>query len=287
MNIQQQNGIVSTINFTPFSETEECMSLRKLIFDQAIVASNCSPTNQIDIFDESILVFDSYYQALNFLVNLFRSLNDLEKYSSVKTILRSSLCQGNYFVHQDQIYGDAVNLATRLCCSSRENELLVCGIESQIVEDFIKKQGDVACFIRNQDENCVSIGLLDKDLTDGHFEHKLFQLVNNNQSLVFETSRNRKINIGRAEDSDIFIDSDHISRNHATITLNYDNVFIEDHSSNGTYLYFDDREIFLTNDRLKLGCDDGFISLGRDRQANIESSGIVSFLMLDQTRSAA
>ncbi len=51
---------------------------------------------------------------------------------------------------------------------------------------------------------------------------------------MFESSRNQKILIGRSNESDIYIDSDDISRNHATISLNYNNIFIEDHSSNGT-----------------------------------------------------
>ena len=287
MNIQQQSGIVSTINFTPYFESEENTSLRKRLFDQAIAKSNSSPKNHIDIFDESILIFDSCFQALNFLVHVFRAAIQLEKFSNFDLNLRSSLCQGDYFIHQDQIYGEAVNHATSLSCSSRENELLVCGIDIEVIDEFVKRQGgDVAYHVRDVNAKCVSIRLLDKDTTNAQLDSKVFQIEYHNKPLIFGTARNRKIGIGRADDADILITGDKISRNHATITLNYDIAYIEDHSANGTYIYFDDREIFLNNESMKIGSE-GYISCGQNKRPNTKLSDIISFKLLEQTRSAA
>ena len=285
MNIQQHNGVVSTINFAPYLEIEEYQNLRNSLFNETRIVSNFSPIKHIDVFDESILVFEDYSQALHFLINVYRTAVKLQEYSGVNFVLRSSLCKGDYFVQQDQIYGDAVNLATRLSCTSRENELLVCGIDRQIIEEFVANQNDVSYFIRNPDKNCVSLCLLDEDLTESKNNNKIFQVECNNKTNVFETSRNQKIQIGRSNVSDIFIDSDEISRNHATISLNYDNIFIEDHSSNGTYLYFDGREIFLTNDSMKIS-NKGFISCGRKDRPKKSSSDIISYLLCEEAKSA-
>jgi len=103
---------------------------------------------------------------------------------------------------------------------------------------------------------------------------------------VFETSRNQKILIGRSTDSDILIDSDEISRNHATISLNYNNIFIEDHSANGTYVYFDNREIFLTSDSMKIS-NKGFISCGCKGHSEESSGNIISYLLCEEAKSAA
>ncbi len=280
MNIQQQNGIVSTVNFTPFLETEEYQNLRKSLFEQATIASHITPLNRIDIFDESILVFKSVYQALSFLCHVFRAVVKLGGQTNGGISLRSSLCSGDYFVHQDQIYGDAVNLATKLSSCSRENEMLVCGIDTHFIEEFTKKNPDIAYHLRINEENCVSINLLDQDATRTEEDSRHFKFEFNEQSKKFELERSRKINIGRSENSDIFIDSSLVSRNHATITVNFDNLQIEDHSSNGTYLYYDDREIFLTQESMKLRCSSGHISCGFSLYSRShDTANIISFML--------
>jgi adenylate cyclase len=286
MNIQQQNGVVSTINFAPYFDIEEYQSLRQTLFTEAKIVSNFSPIEHTDVFDESILVFEDYFQALHFLINVFRTAVKLEEYSGVSFILRSSLCKGDYFIQQEQIYGDAVNLATRLSCTSRENELLVCGIDRQIIDEFINSQDDVSCCVRNSDENCVSICLLDEDSTQSKGDNKVFKFECNNKTSVFDLSRNQQIQIGRSNDSDVFIDSDEVSRNHATISLNYDQIFIEDHSSNGTYIYFDGREIYLANDSMEIN-NKGYISCGRKNDSKKGSPDIISYILCEEAKSAA
>lgn len=286
MNIQQQNGIVSTVNITPYLETKESQSIRNSIFEQAQRASNSGPTYRIDVFDESILIFESCYQALNFLLSLFRVSNRLNEHTNCEISLKSSLCEGSYFLHQDQVYGDAVNLATSLSCTSRENELRVCGFDRQIINAFVDSHEDIACFVREEEQNCVSIGLLDKDCTVGQVEKKVMQIEHNSQIKMYETSRNRKIEIGRSQTSDVFILGDHISRSHATITLNYDNAFIEDHSANGTFIYIDDREIFLTQEKVPLP-DFGTISCGLKSDASINPSNMIEFQIREPTNISA
>jgi len=276
MNLQTQNGVISTINFVPFFEIDEYQELRNSLFDQAKLVSDFSPNKQIDVFDETILVFENYSQALNFLVNVFRVAVKLKELSGINFSLKSSLCGGEYFLQDDQIYGDAVNLATKLSCSSRENELLVCGIDRPIIDKFIDGQDDVSYFVRSQDEDCISIGLLDQDITETKAENKVLELRYNNHSMDVGNSRRLKINIGRSDDSDISIDSDHISRHHATIMLNHDKVFIADHSTNGTYLYIDNREIFLANESMQL-VGDGYIACGRTMPPNKSTSNIISY----------
>lgn len=283
MNIQQQNGIVSTIQFTPYVENEEYQCLRKSLFEQAMLASSISPINSIDVFDETIMVFENHHQALHFLIQVFRAAVILVDDSNMKIKLKSSLCEGNYFVRQDQIYGDAVNLATKLSCTSRQNELRVCNIDKQIIDDFISSQGDVAYFMRDHDENCVSIAFLDADSTNANIEHQAFQVEFNGQTKQFEASRNCKITVGRSDSSDIIIVNDNISRSHATITLNFGDVYVEDHSSNGTYLFFNNREVFLNNESKKIGMK-GQISCGLNRKTNGGSSDIISFKFCDLSK---
>ena len=100
----------------------------------------------------------------------------------------------------------------------------------------------------------------------------------------FGKTRHRKINIGRSDSSDIVIDTDQISRHHATITLNHDSIFIADHSADGTYLYFDNREIFLANDSMRLASD-GYITLGCSMQSQKNPGKIISYLLCGEFNS--
>ena len=286
MNIQQHNGIVSTITLAPYLDIEEYQTLRNDLFREALLTGDASPKNRIDVYDESILTFETYPQALTYLINVFRAAVKLGESSNINFSLRSSLCEGDYFIQQDQIYGDAVNFATKLSCTSRENELLVCGIDQRIIKAFIDSQHDLRYSVRNQVDNCISIWLQDEHETDSRDNNKEFRVECNSKARVFETSRNQKILVGRSRDSDIVIDSEEISRNHATISLNYDHIFIEDHSSNGTYLYFNRREVYLTNDRVKLS-NKGYISCGRDLSDKNNRTGVISYRLCKQSSAVA
>ena len=286
MDIQQQNGIISTITFAPYLEIDEYQHLRNDLFKEVQLIGDASPQKHIDVFDESILVFETCTRALAYLINFFRDAVKLGATSDINFSLRAGLCEGDYFIQQGQIYGEAVNLATRLSCTSRENELLVCGIDRRIIEEFIDSQDDVKYFIRNDDENYISISLLNQEITVSESYNKEFQIECNNKARVFKSSRNKKILIGRSSHADIFIDSDEISRNHATISLNYDNIFIEDHSSNGTYLYFDGREVYLTNDSMKVSSK-GHISCWRKKSIKESSASIISSLLCGKSKAVA
>jgi hypothetical protein len=285
MNILQQEGIVSTIIFSPFTGKEGHQNLRSFLFEQAGYASKYTPINRVDDFDESILIFNNYIEALDYLIHVFRSAAKVKNHSVGKISLRSSLCQGNYCIQQDQIYGEAVNLATRLSFSSRKNELQICGIDNQIVNFFLKEHKDVNLFIRKKDENCISLGLKDLDLTKPEYKQEAIQINYGGLSKIHKISRHRKIGIGRSNTSDIYINGDHVSRDHATIIIKNHEVFITDHSANGTYVYLDSHEIFLTRDSIKL-TSRGHVSCGISKNSDADKSGVISFLRIKDSRSA-
>jgi adenylate cyclase len=281
MNIQQQNGIVSTINFSPFDETSEYTELRNSIFREAIEISHITPINHIDIFDESILTFESLDQALDFLISILRITSRKDERSDNNISIKSSLCKGDYFIHQDQIYGEAVNFATRLSYASRKNEMLLSRVDTAMLDQYILTHPDVSYFIRDDKENSISIAFDDKDITKIQEGDATFQVEFDDQIKVFRSSRNIIIQIGRSGTSDIFIDNDQISRNHATIQLNYNTIYLQDHSSNGTYVYMDDREIYLSHEKIELS-NSGHISCGISMySSSVQPSGLISFQMSD------
>ncbi len=282
MNIDQQDGLVSTIVLTPFNDSDFDRHLRNQLFEAAITISDCPPLCRTDNFDESIVVFDNCYQALSFVTQVFRKAVDMRKNSNIDISIHSSLCSGQYFVHQDQIYGDAVNLATKLSLSSRENEMLVCNLDQDVIKLFLSENPDLVIYNRGEDGDRASIGISDGDATHTRTIEKALLVDYGNQNLKFDIERCRKIEVGRSSESCIRIDHDHISRCHATIKLLYDEVHIEDHSSNGTYVYFDGREVFLSNDSMKVGSS-GSISSGTKRDSSVGAQSLITYKMVEKS----
>jgi hypothetical protein len=278
MNIQKQTGFVSTLNLSMDNGSEDFVKLRQAVLAKAQLTSNVAPEIKIDEYDESILTFKDHFQALSFLVDTFRIAVDLGNISRAEVNLKSSLCSGEYFVNQGQIYGEAVNLATRLSCRSRANELLVCGLDLSLVKAFVDSHPDVTYCLRNPEQNYVAIRLLDDDITSGKVSNEVLQLKCNDVSKSFTSARNQRVSIGRANDCDIVINSDGVSRHHATITLNYGLISIEDHSANGSFLYSDKREVYLINESMKL-VKNGYISFGRNSQFRKEGPNVISYVL--------
>jgi hypothetical protein len=285
MNIQQQAGIVSTILFSPSNGTDGHQSLRSFLFDQASTASKCSPIGRVDDFDESILIFDSFSDALEYLVHVFRFAAKVKNHSLGNIGLRSSLCKGTYCIQDGEIYGEAVNLATRLSFSSRKNELQICGIDKQIIKGFLKEHDDVDLFIRKKNGNCISLGLKNPDITRPRYKQKVIEINYGGQSKIYRISRHQTIRIGRSNTSDIYIDSHHVSREHATIIIKNNDAFVTDHSANGTYVYLDSREVFLTQESIKLSAR-GHVCCGISKNTDADKTGLISYSLINGPQSA-
>jgi len=278
MKIQRNNGYIATITLDNYFDTEEESNLRDIFFRNAIVKSCITPLNRLDNYDETILVFNDSTDALMFLTCLFKEALT-EDILSNSINLRAGLYAGEYFSYQNQIYGDAVNYATKLSYSSRQNEILVCGINQEIIVNLVDYRSDIRYVPRKMEDQCFSISLIDDEVTCVTIENLIFNVKYSNQRKKLQLSRNRKISIGRSDEADVSIDDFHISRNHATITFHDDKIFIEDHSSNGTYVYIDGEEKFIANDTISI-TGEGYILCGQKQSAlsaRDQSENIISF----------
>lgn len=268
MKVLRNHGYVATITYIDFSGSDMEAHTRDRIFESANMKCGYVPLYRTDLYDETLLTFDTACAATNFLTCLFRMAINDELCNKILS-LRAGLCMGDYFHDDEQIYGETVNLATKLSYSSRKNEILVYGIAQQEIESYTATRNDINYFTRNKEENCYCISLIDEDSTNVTVDDLVFQVTVNNHSHDLKLSRNKNITIGRSDNADVFIDDDHISRNHATITLNDDKIFIKDHSSNGTYIYVDGHEKYVTHDTVSL-CGKGYILCGQPNK-NISS----------------
>ena len=88
-------------------------------------------------------------------------------------------------------------------------------------------------------------------------------LLNFRDSTVEVSDQRKSINMGRAEDNDLVIKGNLISRIHAKIEMRRGKFVIVDQSTNGTFLLnLEGRESFVRRDTAELGRE-GTIGLGR------------------------
>jgi hypothetical protein len=129
---------------------------------------------------------------------------------------------------------------------------------------MIKGQGnEVTLFeVLWQTEDVTS--MLPAIALSGRYGHKLQRLRLRllDQEVVLDAAR-PQITIGRADENDIIIRGNLISRVHARIELNRNKIVLIDQSTNGTFVQFDDgEEAFVRRDSLQIK-GDGLIGLGR------------------------
>ncbi len=261
MKIQTDQAFVASVVLEPFSGTREDFERRNDLFLEASESSRTSPLKRIDIFDESLLIFDDLFKALDYLTRIAElsasgTLNGRPDLSA-----HCGLCWGEYFIHGDQIYGPATNLATQLSFQSRQNEILSGGLDCQLIQSYCDARSDLACWLRDKVKNLACISLVDDDLTLTPQDRQVLTITTAGYRNYFPLQRNLRLTIGRSSGCDIILDYEHISRRHASIILKQDQLFLEDHSANGTYVYTDDAEIFLSHQEMHLGVS-GEISCG-------------------------
>jgi len=261
MQIQTHQGIVTSVMMHPFTGTEETFAFRNHLFNQAVQASLSSPEYRIDIHDETLLAFDHLERALDFLASVIDLSTAKLRHAPDQVAIRCGVCYGEFFVHAEQIYGPATNLATQLSFQSRENEILIGGFECQRIQQYLGSRSHLSSAIRDESKKLVSIWLSDEDSTISLLCKRQLLIRAEGYLNKLAPQRNISLVIGRSADCDIVVDYDHVSRRHATITMKQDQLFLEDHSANGTYLYTENEEFFLAQEVVSLG-HKGEISCG-------------------------
>lgn len=284
MHIDRSQGIVSTINFTNLSESQRNETIPPMLFDMADNLSGEKPRFRFDIYDEAILVFDDYETSLDYISNLFRAANDMNSFCDYNFPIKAGVCEGYYYISDDQIYGDAVNFATSLCYNSRKNEMLFSCDDSGLVSDYISRHSDLEHCIRDDEGGKYSVSLVDTDMTQTTVGHVKYHLLHKGSALPSKNERRYELTIGRSSSADFMIDDDRISRKHATIIFGEDFIEVRDHSANGTYIMSDGRLSFLRDSSTRISSD-GFIAFSERPSAWDESclqNENVLFFRLDQ-----
>jgi hypothetical protein len=176
---------------------------------------------------------------------------------------------------QNDIFGAAVHTANRMTSQAKSKQIVISGFTVEQMSPELRNQSrqidvatvrgrldEVALFeLVWQPEEATSMLPTIEWENKGRRASKL--LLNFRDSTVEVSDRRKSINLGRADDNDLVIKGNLISRIHAKIEMRRGKFVLIDQSTNGTFLQdVQGQAVMIRRDSTELG-KEGTIGLGR------------------------
>lgn len=228
------------------------------------------------IGDEVMSTFESVDEAMGAAVMMQGRISaESKKDDGIPVSIRIGCHYGPVVQEQNDIFGAAVHTANRMTSQAKSRQIVISGETVKHMSLDLQKQTrqiDVATVRGRIDEVALwellwnpeeatsmlpTIGWEDK-------ERRASKMLVSFRDTTVEVSEKRKgINIGRADDNDVVIKGNLISRIHAKVEMRRGKFVLIDQSTNGTFLQdLDGKETFVRRDMAELS-EEGTIGLGR------------------------
>ncbi len=229
------------------------------------------------IGDEVMSTFETVDDAMGAAVVMqARITEESKKEGGIPVSIRIGCHYGPVVQEQNDIFGAAVHTANRMTSQAKARQIVLSGFSVEQMSPELKKQArqiDLATVRGRIDEVALYELVWQPDeatsmLPTIEWESKATRkgsklLVNFRDSSVEVTEHRKSINMGRAEDNELVVKGNLISRIHAKIEMRRGNFILVDQSTNGTFVQnVLGNEKFVRRDSTELGSE-GTIGLGR------------------------
>ena len=228
------------------------------------------------IGDEVMSTFDTVDEAMGAAVMMqSRITTETKKDDGIPVSIRIGCHYGPVVQEQNDIFGAAVHTANRMTSQAKARQIVISGFTVEQMSPELRNQTrqiDVATVRGRLDEVALYELVWQPDEATSmlptieweNSSRKASKLLLNFRDTTIEVSDQRKsINLGRADDNDLVIKGNLISRIHAKIEMRRGKFMLVDQSTNGTFLHNSQgQEKFVRRDSTELG-DEGTIGLGR------------------------
>jgi class 3 adenylate cyclase len=227
------------------------------------------------IGDEVMSTFDTVDDAMGAAVMMQSRVTTETKSNGIPVSIRIGCHYGPVVQEQNDIFGAAVHTANRMTSQAKARQIVLSGSTVDHMSAELRKQArqiDVATVRGRLDEVALYELVWQPDeatsmlptLEWENKERRASKLLINFRDATIELSDRRKsINLGRADDNDLVVKGNLISRIHAKIEMRRGKFVLIDQSTNGTFLQTGKgQEIFVRRDSTEL-LDEGTIGLGR------------------------
>lgn len=231
------------------------------------------------IGDEVMSTFASVDEAMSAAVIMQAQITlQSKKEGSIPVSIRIGCHYGPVVQEQNDIFGAAVHTANRMTSQAKARQIVLSGESVDQLGADLKKQTrqiDVASVRGRIDEVALYEFLWNPEeatsmLPTIEWENrvrKASRLVLSFRDLTVEVNdQNKHVNIGRADDNDLVVKGNLISRIHAKVELRRGKFVLIDQSTNGTFLQnLQGEELFVRRDSTEV-IGEGTIGLGRAEQ---------------------
>ena len=231
------------------------------------------------IGDEVMSTFASVDEAMSAAVMMQAQITlQSKKEGSIPVSIRIGCHYGPVVQEQNDIFGAAVHTANRMTSQAKARQIVLSGESVDQLGADLKKQTrqiDVASVRGRIDEVALYEYLWNPEeatsmLPTIEWENRIrkaSRLVLSFRDLTVEVNdQNKHVNIGRADDNDLVVKGNLISRIHAKVELRRGKFVLIDQSTNGTFLQnLQGEELFVRRDSTEV-IGEGTIGLGRAEQ---------------------
>jgi adenylate cyclase len=227
------------------------------------------------IGDEVMSTFETVDEAMGAAVMMQTRISaEGRKEEAIPVTIRIGCHYGPVVQEQNDIFGAAVHTANRMTSQAKSRQIVISGFTVEQMSPELRNQArqiDLATVRGRLDEVALFELVWQPDeatnmlpAIDWHDLSRASKLLLNFKDSTVEVSERKKnINLGRADDNDLVIKGNLISRIHAKIEMRRGRFVLVDQSTNGTFLLdVQGQEVFVRRDSSELG-DEGTIGLGR------------------------
>jgi class 3 adenylate cyclase len=227
------------------------------------------------IGDEVMSTFETVDDAMGAAVMMQTRITTETKDDGIPVTIRIGCHYGPVVQEQNDIFGAAVHTANRMTSQAKAKQIVISGFTVEQMSPDLRKQTrqiDVATVRGRLDEVALyelvwqpeeATSMLPTIEWESRDRRVSKLLLNFRDSTVEVSDKRKSINLGRADDNDLVIKGNLISRIHAKIEMRRGKFVLVDQSTNGTFIQnVRGQETFVRRDTTELG-DEGTIGLGR------------------------
>ena len=235
------------------------------------------------IGDEVMSTFQTVDDAMNAASMMQQRLSQRNEESGehIAVSIRVGCHYGPVVQEQNDIFGAAVHTANRMTSQAKARQIIISGPTVELMSDSLRAQtrqidvatvrgrlDEVALFelLWQPEEATSMLPTIDWEGTSKEAAKVTLSFRDNKVSVGRKSKKT--INIGRADDNDLVVKGNLISRIHAKVEMRRGKIFLVDQSTNGTFLQSDSgTSAFVRRDSAELK-GDGRIGLGKEAAAD-------------------
>jgi adenylate cyclase len=228
------------------------------------------------IGDEVMSTFEGADMAVHAAIDMQKAIDSMPPVipeQRIRPNIRIGLHMGPVIRHGSDVFGDAVNVASRMVSLAKPRQIITtqqtiyalpegAGVDIRCIDRTTIKGrgGEFIIYEVIWEEETLTIMISEGLATVAHDSRLCLRL---GEKVVYVDSNNPSVTLGRQAQNDLVVDDTINSRLHARIEFHRGKFILIDQSTNGTFVCEDDKEpFFVHNDEIVLG-QRGIISMGR------------------------